>query len=462
MITYSHYLSILGIIFLVSLAGFYSSRFIHTAGDFFMGGRQIGASLVGGFLVGAFVGGTSTVGTAQMAYQYGISAIWFTVGGGLACLVLGLFLVEPLRKGKVDTAPQFLARTYGESVRPWVAVYTSVGMFIQVGTQGLAAIPLLTSLFPVSAQLAAVLFTLALLTCVIFGGFWGASLVGLIKLVLIYAVLFIAGLTGYHLLGGFQGAHWAFPEGSWLSLFHKSKGKVLTSVFSVVVGFISTQTYLQPVFAAKNNRSARLGVFLAAFLIPLAGLTATVIGLYMRASHPGIEPGRALPLFLVSYLNPWLGGAALGTLLVSLFLSGAALSLGISTVLTQDLYNRFQPNAPDMKILLSSRLMVLAVGTGSLLFVLLNLKTLILELAFLSMALRGVTVFAPLVGAVFASGWIKPEAGVRAVVFAPLLAMLWFFFLPEASDPVFVGMGLSTVILACGFDKKRNAGPGRS
>ena len=106
--------------------------------------------------------------------------------------------------------------------------------------------------------------------------------------------------------------------------------------------------------------------------------------------------------------------------------------------------------------------MVLAVGAGSLLFVLLNLKTMILDWAFLSMALRGVTVFAPLVGAVFASGWIKPEAGVRAVVFAPLLAMLWVFFLPEAGDPVFVGMGLSTLILACGFDKMRNAGPGRS
>ncbi|HCF70083.1 MAG TPA: sodium:solute symporter [Syntrophomonas sp.] len=460
MITHIHYISILVIIFFVSLAGFYSSRFIHSAADFFMGGRQIGSPLVGGFLVGAFVGGTSTIGTAQMAYQYGISAIWFTVGGGLACLVLGLFLVEPLRAGKVDTAPQFLACTYGETVRPWVAIYTSVGMFIQVGAQGLASIPLLTSLFPVSAQLAAVFFTMALITYIIFGGFWGASLVGLIKLVLIYAVLFVAGLTGYQLLGGFQGANYAFPEGTWLSLFPQGKGKELASIFSVVVGFISTQTYLQPVFAAKNNRSARLGVYLAGLLIPLAGLTATVIGLYMRASHPGIDPGRALPLFLVSHLNPWVGGAALGTLLVSLFLSGAALSLGISTVLTHDLYSRFWTSAGDRKTLLSSRLMVLLVGIGSLLFVLLNIKTLILRWAYLSMALRGVTVFGPLVGAIFASGRIKPEAGVRSVIFTPLLAMLWAFFFPETGDPVFVGMGLSIVILACGINKKRDVGLG--
>lgn len=450
MITQIHYISMLSVIFLVTLAGLYSARFIHTAADFTVGGRQIGPSLVGGFLIGAFIGGTSTIGTAQMAYQYGISAIWFTLGGGLACLVLGFILVEPLRVRKVDTLPQYLAGAYGESVRPWVAIYTSVGMFIQVATQGLSAIPILTSLFPVSAQLAAVLFTLALIIYIVFGGFWGASMVGLIKLVLVYAVLFMAGLISYRLLGGLQGAKQAFPAGAWFSLFPHGVGKELASVFSVVVGFISTQTYLQPVFSAKNARSARLGLFGAGLLIPIAGLVATLIGLYMRASQPGIEPGRALPLFLVSHLNPWLGGAALGTLLISLFLSGAALSLGISTVLTHDIYCRLRPLAGDRKILLSSRVMVVLVSLLSLLFVLLNIKTLILKWAFLSMTLRGVTVFAPLVAAVFAVGRINPAAGVRAIIIAPLMSLLWAFIFPEAIDPFYVGIGLSVTIMLIG------------
>lgn len=450
MITHIHYISMLSVIFLVTLAGLYSARFIRTAADFSVGGRQIGSSLVSGFLIGAFIGGTSTIGTAQMAYQYGISAIWFTLGGGLACLVLGFILVEPLRVRKVDTLPQYLAGAYGESVRPWVAIYTSVGMFIQVATQGLSAVPILTNLFPVSPQLAAVLFTLALIVYIIFGGFWGASMVGLIKLVLVYAVLFMAGLISYRLLGGIQGAKQAFPAGAWFSLYPHGVGKELASVFSVVVGFISTQTYLQPVFSAKNTRSARLGLFGAGLLIPIAGLIATLIGLYMRASQPGIQPGSALPLFLVSHLNPWLGGAALGTLLISLFLSGAALSLGISTVLTHDIYCRLRPLAGDRKILLSSRVMVVLVSVLSLLFVLLNIKTLILKWAFLSMTLRGVTVFAPLVAAVFAAGRISPAAGVRAIIIAPLMSLIWAFIFPEAIDPFYVGIGLSVAIMLIG------------
>ncbi|NLI11450.1 MAG: sodium:solute symporter family protein [Peptococcaceae bacterium] len=450
MITHIHYISIVSVIILVVFAGVYSTRFVRTAEDFSVGGRQIGPSLVGGFLIGAFIGGTSTIGTAQLAFQYGISAIWFTLGGGLACFVLGLFLVEPLRFRKVDTVAQYLAAAYGESVRPWVAIYTSAGMFIQVAAQGLSAVPVLTSLFPVSPQLAAVFFTLALLIFIMFGGVWGASLIGLIKLFLIYAVLFIAGLTSYHLLGGFQGARQSFPDGAWFSLFPQGVGKELASGFSVIVGFISTQTYLQPVFSAKNARSARLGVFLAGLLIPIAGLIATLIGLYMRTVRPEIEPGSALPLFLAGHLNPWLSGVAFGTLLISLFMTGAALTLGISTVLTHDIYCRLRPLAGDRKILLSSRVMVVLVSMFSLLFVLINIKTLILKWAFLSMTLRGVTVFAPLVAAVFAAGKILPGAGLRAVIIAPLMALLWAFIFPRSVDPLYVGMGLSVAIMLTG------------
>lgn len=450
MITHTHYLSLFITMVAVSLAGFFSARYVRTASDFSVGGRQMGASLVGGALIGAFIGGTSTVGTAQMAYQYGISAVWFTLGAGLACLVLGLFLVSPLRKREVDTVPQFLAGAYGEAVRPWVALYTSVGMFIQIAAQSLAAIPLLTSLFPLSPRGAAVIFSLVLVTYVVFGGVWGASLVGLIKLALLYATLFAAGVLSFTLLGGIEGARQALPGLPWFSLFPRGAGKELATGFSVVVGFISTQVYLQPVFAAKDTRSARRGVFLAGLLIPLIGLAAAVIGMQMRVSHPGIEPGSALPLFLVTYLDPRLAGVALATLLISLVLTGAALCLGTGTILARDLYYRVRPPSGDRQMLLSSRLLVLLVGVLSLVFVLFNLNTLILKWAFLSMALRGVTVFAPLLAAIFAPDRLKPVAGTRAIIAAPLLAMLWALFLPDAIDPLYAGLGLSAAILALG------------
>ncbi|BAF61032.1 MAG: sodium:solute symporter family protein [Pelotomaculum sp.] len=456
MITGVHYISILFTMSLVSLAGLYSARHVRTASDFSVGGRRIGPALIGGSLIGSFIGGTSTVGTAQTAYQYGLSAIWFTLGGGLACLLMGLFLAGPLKRQEVDTVPQFLAAAFGDSVRPWVALYSSAGIFIQIAAQSLAAIPILTSLFPVSPQWAAAAFAAVLISYVVFGGFLSASQIGLLKMILVYSTLFVAGCISFKYLGGYRGIRETFPAVPWLSLFPGSFSKELASGISAVIGFISTQTYLQPVFAGKDARSARLGLFLAGLLIPLAGLAAVMIGLYMRAAHPGINPGSALPLFLVQYLNPWLGGVALATLLISLVLSGAALCLGVGTILAQDVYGRYRPGAGEGEMLLSSRVMVLIVGLLSFIFVLFNLNTLILKWAFLSMALRGVTVFAPMMAAVFAPARVKPPAGMAAIILAPLFTLLWAILLPKAADPLYIGIAVSVFILICGV--RRGAG----
>ena len=57
-----------------------------------------GAPIIAGVIIGTLVGGSSTVGTAQLAYNYGMAAWWFTLGGGIACLILALGYVGPLRR----------------------------------------------------------------------------------------------------------------------------------------------------------------------------------------------------------------------------------------------------------------------------------------------------------------------------------------------------------------------------
>ena len=54
--------------------------------------QRNGMGVVAGVITGTLVGGSSTVGTAQLAYHYGLSAWWFTLGGGIACLMLSALL----------------------------------------------------------------------------------------------------------------------------------------------------------------------------------------------------------------------------------------------------------------------------------------------------------------------------------------------------------------------------------
>ena len=59
---------------------------IYSGTKFKAGASKNGSAITAGIIMGTLVGGSSTVGTAQLAYNYGMSAWWFTLGGGIACL----------------------------------------------------------------------------------------------------------------------------------------------------------------------------------------------------------------------------------------------------------------------------------------------------------------------------------------------------------------------------------------
>ena len=69
--------------------------------------------IVAGAIMGTLVGGSSTVGTAQLAYMYGMSAWWFTLGSGIACLVLALIYAKPLHRSGNQTLMCFIKNEYG-------------------------------------------------------------------------------------------------------------------------------------------------------------------------------------------------------------------------------------------------------------------------------------------------------------------------------------------------------------
>lgn len=451
MLTLQHYIGFFLTLVVTAGVSIFSLRFVKTASDFSVGGRNLGPGLVAGYLVGSFVGGTSTVGTAQVAYSFGVSGIWFTLGAGISCLIMGLFLAKPMREAEVDTIPQFLGNNYGPQVITWASTYTTVGMFIQVIAQVLSAIPLLMSLVPVTEMQAAIFSTGLIAFYIFFGGFWGTSLVGIFKTFLIYGSLGVAGLYSISLLGGMGGLVKALPPFPWFSLFPSGISKELAAGFSVVVGVASTQTYMQALFAGKNVRASRIGVFFAAILIPVIGAASVMIGLFMRVNYPDINPALALPLFITTKLHPLFGGVVLAALLISLVMTGASLTLGVCTILSQDIYKKiFRPDASDVELLKVSRILILIVAGAILWLVTTNLNSMILKWAFLSMALRGVTVFIPLLGAVFFKRYISPKAGVGAVIIAPMVALTWPMWKPINIEPLYVGVFSSILILLSG------------
>lgn len=446
-----HIIGMVATLFFIIGVGIYAGSQVKSAADFSGSSRKAGSTLVAGTIMGTLVGGSSTIGTAQLAFQFGLCAWWFTLGAGIGCLVLGLAILKPLYTSNKETIPQYLVETYGQSIGPITSIFSSIGMFINIIAQGLAAVTLLTATFHISPSLA-LLVDIVLVLAYVFGGVQGTGMVGVVKLLLLYGATLITGVLALYLFDGASGIYHAFPAAfPWFSLFGRGFSKDFAGGFSLLVGVLSTQTYIQAVLSAKSLGAARKGALMSAFLIPPVGIAGILVGLYMRtqvASFPGLESAEVLPVFVLHYLPAWLGGIIISTLLIAVIGTWAGLSLGVSTMLINDIYRQFiNKKVNEKEALLLQRGLIVALSLVACYIISNSAGALILGFSFLSMGLRGCTVLFPLLGAMFFKRFVTPAAGIAAAVLGPLSDLVWQFMYPKGIDPLNIGLVVATSVL---------------
>ena len=418
------------------------------AKDFSLAGRDAGSWRVAGAITGTLVGGASTVGTAQMAYLFGLSGWWFTLGAGLACLLLAVGFARQLHREDIVTVSELFGRHFGRKAQLAAALFSAVGMFVHIVAQLLAGSAVLTSLFGVSLLSGVCITTVLVLLITLRQGMAGAGVLGLAKLFILYVSMVVAGFLAFSLLGGWAGMQAAFPERSWFSLFGYGVGPGVSDLLSMLIGVVSTQTYLQALFTAKSAAVARKGAFLSFLLIPPVGLFGVSVGLFMRHTYPVMDSALALPEFFRLHCPPLLAGVAFAAILIAAVGTASGLTLGVATTLHADVFKRvsFCVQRPLATLRMISAVVLLL----ALSILLLNFGAALMRWSFLSMGLRGATVFLPLIVVLFWRERMDMRYGALAITCAPL-AVLATALLPLGGDPLFVGMLVSTVLLLTGF-----------
>ena len=125
-----HVVGLLATIALIVGIGFYSGKKVSSAADFSGGSAKAGPWIVCGAIMGTLVSGQATVGTAQLAFSYGMSAWWFTLGSGIGCLILALGFALPYRRSGCTTLMQIVSKEYGPRAESLGSVFCSIGIFI--------------------------------------------------------------------------------------------------------------------------------------------------------------------------------------------------------------------------------------------------------------------------------------------------------------------------------------------
>lgn len=408
------------------------------------------AFVVSGAIIGTLVGGSSTVGTAQLAYNYGFSAWWFTLGAGIGCLFLALFFAKPLRKSGAETLTEMISSAYGEKCGKTAAILSSLGLFINVIAQLIAASSLVAAVLHLENASIELLIVIALMSVyALSGDISGFGSVGILKTFLLYVISVGGGLFALHLMGGIEGLvhNDTLEHSQYFTLFSRGVGNDLGAGISVILGTLSTQTYAQACIAAKNDRSAKNGALLGAFLIPPIGVGGILIGLYMRTHYPDLPNARlAFPKFLLDSFPGPLGSVIAAALLFAVVGAGTGIALGVATVIRNDLISGRAKSVPTQVLSIIVLIFAAFLSTG-------KIGDVILDFSFMSMALRSATLFIPLITVLFSKRRVKRAYVFVSMIVSPLIVLAGNFFI-EDFDPLFLGMAASALIIAAGSQWK--------
>lgn len=491
MVSIVHLIGVIATVAVLLLVSWLSGRHINDAHSFTIGGKS-GSWMVCGALLGTLAGGQSTIGTAQLAFYYGVSAWWFTIGAGLGSLALGLFYAGPLRRSGCSTLLEIVSREYGRKAETVGSILFLIGIFISIVSQVLSSSAMISSLFGLPVVWAALASAALIMLLVLFGGIRSAGAGGIVKLVLLYVSSLVAGIVVWRIAGGLTGLRDSIDqvyhntpqlitlEGlSGVEDIHERFGspfargffKDMGGCLSLVLGVISTQTYAQCIWSASTTAKARRGAVLCSVFMPIIGAACTLVGLYMRGHYItsdeadmlhrmgeqvpaglGIIGGSALafPVFVLEHLPAWLGGLLLGTMLINILGCGSGLSLGASTILVRDVYGnlkrRMGLSSSPLSPLAQTRLSIMGILVAAFLVAITFSGTFINDLGFLSLGLRAAAILFPLSFALWLPGRFSPRSillsmpvGVMVMLLANALAL--------PGDAVYYGLITSLLVI---------------
>ena len=171
----------------------------------------------------------------------------------------------------------------------------------------------------------------------------------------------------------------------------------------------------------------------------------------MHAMDPDVMPILVLPAYLINHTGVFIGSLAMGGIILSLVSGIGGLSLGIGTMIARDMLAPILKIRDDHKLLVITKMTVLAVMILACLISIANRGSEVLVWNYLSMALRGGDIFIPFSLAVFLPGHLTKTWAVISMAGSTLAALLSATVIHLPMDPLFVGLIASAILIIPGL-----------
>jgi solute:Na+ symporter, SSS family len=368
------YVIVLGYFAIVFSIGIYFFRRAKTSQGYFLAGRSVGWVAIGASLFATNISSEHFIGLAGSGASSGLAVGHFEWLAVFMTMILGWVFVPFYLRSSVYTMPEFLERRYGPACR-WYLTTVSVlaYIFTKISVSLYAGSLVLRQTVGWDFYTSAAVMVVATGVYTIFGGLGAVIYTELLQAFVLLAGAITLTVLGLSAVGGMEGLRASLspeffsmmrpvtdPAFPWTGIFF---GAPILGIWY----WCTDQVIVQRVLGAKSEEDARGGALFCGLLKILPVFVLVLPGLIARALYADVQGDEAYPTMVVRLLPPGVMGLMVAALMAALMSSLAGTFNSASTLITFDVYQKFDPGASERRLVSVGRLFtVVMVGLGIL------------------------------------------------------------------------------------------------
>ncbi len=407
--------------------GVAAARHIKTSKDFMLAGRQLPLLLSSSALFALWFGSETIFGASSEFVKHGVLGVIEDPFGGVLCLVLfALIFVKPLYRLNLLTLGDLYRNHYGKAVELLASGCMLLTFFGYIAAQ-LVALGILIQIISGIPVVYGILISAGVVTVyTLVGGMWAITITDFMQSIIIVTGLVIVAIAVIGKAGGMSpilaGAPNNFfsfyPEGGFMEWSH-----YMAAWATLGLGSLASQDIFQRANSAADEKTAVRSTLLGAGIYGVIAILPLFIGLAGKVLYPELANGdtqKVLPAMVMEHTGLGVQVMFFGALLSAIFSTCSGAILAPASILSENIVRPLVKPVSDRQFLIILRISVVAMASVAAWMG--AFRTNIYELVAESSILGLVTLFVPMVAALF---WKKSSAGGAVISMVSGLSV-WF------------------------------------
>ena len=352
-------LTIILILAVMSFVSYRAAKKSVTADDYLTAGRSLGKIQAGFSMAATDIGGNTVVGAVAFAYGTGLGGVWYNWGAVFPLFILAFLIAGQIRRININSVPELLGKEYNSATQLLSTITHLLAMGVGLGGQFTVAAATISTIFGLNKAVAIFISVVVALMLTTGGGLRAVVNSDVAMFVIICLSIVVAIPVCVSAGGGWENISQSLPEG-YLDIGSQGLLLPLSLGLLFLFDYGTHQSYLQRVFSAKDESTARFAYMFTGSMYIVFGLAVAFLGVLAYAVLPGLNDSTlAYATMIKEYMPMGVKGLALGGIFAAAMSSADSKIVASASLFISDIYGPYIRKGkadPDQKLLRISRI----------------------------------------------------------------------------------------------------------